>query len=229
MQKMLNNNDENANRKKKNQYQSWNDNVYNALQDGIKEHMNATVSAQGVLKCNAPSTITNNHPPARSYHAHGPLFTQDSKALNQRKREEYQQFLDAMNEKGAIFRDIIIESDYDPLVANTKGIKFQSARIEDPTKRVLQKGEEEAKMIHPGGASTAQQKNCRDTFDVAQWATGKVEASPHGHFTKMFRNSGPSSNSNPTQKSNVVFDQYNYPTGKAAVDCELPKGKKMDW
>jgi len=194
MEKMLNINDMNVDRKKTQQYQSWNDNVYNTIQDGIKSHLDST----------------------------------DRKALNQRKREEYQQFLDAMNQKGAIFRDIIIESDYDPLVSNKNSITYKTQRIEDPTKRVLQKGEEEAKMIHPG-RSLGKQAMCRDTFDTTQWATGKVEASPHGHFTKMFRSDGPALKGNPTQKSRVVFDQFNFPKGKEAVDCELPKGKKMDF
>ena len=33
--------------------------------------------------------------------------------INARRRREYQKFLDATNAKGAIFRDIIIESEYD--------------------------------------------------------------------------------------------------------------------
>ena len=134
-----------------------------------------------------------------------------------------------MNQKGAIFRDIIIESDYDPLVANKNAITFKTNPIEDPTKRVLQKGEEEAKMIEPGEVNVSKHQLCRDTFDVKQWASGKVEASPHGHFTKMFRSDGPSSKGNPTQTSNVVLDHFNYPTGKKAVDCELPKGKRMSY
>merc|ERR1712167_321027 len=35
--------------------------------------------------------------------------------INARRRREYQKFLDATNAKGAIFRDIIIESEYDPM------------------------------------------------------------------------------------------------------------------
>ena len=223
---MLDINDENAGRKKKQQYQSWNDDVYGALQNGIKSHLNSTVRHS--LPSSSPPS-----PPGCNWQGDFWLFffffyrLQDRKALNQRKREEYQQFLDAMNQKGAIFRDIIIESDYDPLKANKNGIKFQTSRIEDPTKCVIQKGEEEAKMIHPGGSDTTKPL-CRDTFNVTQWATGKVEASPHGHFSVMFRSNGPTQQHS-TQKSSVVFDQYNYPVGREAVDRELPKGKRMNW
>jgi hypothetical protein len=47
--------------------------------------------------------------------------------LNRRRNKEYQKFLDTTNSKGAIFRDIIIESEYDPLEPNRNCIKVRKS------------------------------------------------------------------------------------------------------
>lgn len=67
----------------------------------------------------------------------------DSRELSRAKYETYQRFLDVTNKKGALFRDIIIESEYNPL----NDVKFVShrAKVDDPVKRVIRRREEEVR------------------------------------------------------------------------------------
>merc|ERR1719409_2523787 len=73
--------------------------------------------------------------------------------INARRRREYQKFLDTTNTKGAIFRDIIIESEYDPLEPNRNCIKSLPGRLHDPISRVIDKHYEETGMLE-GGSPT---------------------------------------------------------------------------
>ena len=58
----------------------------------------------------------------------------DSKQLNEKKNKDYDKFLDTTNRKSAIFRDIIIESEYDPLEVNRNCIKVVTKKLKDPCK-----------------------------------------------------------------------------------------------
>lgn len=68
----------------------------------------------------------------------------DSKALSLAKHETYERFLDITNKKGGLFRDIIIESEYNPL----QDVQFvrHRAKIDDPVKRVIRRREEEVRV-----------------------------------------------------------------------------------
>jgi hypothetical protein len=65
------------------------------------------------------------------------------KELHRRKCQDYAKFLDITNKKPSIFRDIIIESEYDPLEPNRRAIKAKTKRLVDPTHIEAQKAEEE--------------------------------------------------------------------------------------
>jgi hypothetical protein len=150
-----------------------------------------------------------------------------SKDLNKKKNEDYSKFIEITNRKPAIFRDIIIESEYDPLEPNRNSIVAKTGRLKDPTLMQLRKVEEEKGMV-PGmgvGGSDEKPPLGKDTLTVEIWASGKIEGTPHGRFAKMM--GGSSSKGNPTSRSSVVFDDYNYPTGPVSLDAELPKGKRI--
>jgi len=128
---------------------------------------------------------------------------QDQIALALRKREangsyntrwraaqdEYLRTL-AKKEPG-VFRDIIIESEYDPLRDAAKNIKYSSAKVNrrDPLKLELRKHELESRMVPGSDASRmAKEKSAhgtlgRECFDVKKWST--VEATPFGMFSKV--------------------------------------------
>lgn len=69
----------------------------------------------------------------------------DAKDLTRRKHDAYQKFLDITNKKGGLFRDIIIESEYNPL----QDVTFLEHRtaVDDPVKRVIRRREEEVSAI----------------------------------------------------------------------------------
>lgn len=146
-----------------------------------------------------------------------------SSELHQRKLESYEQFLSITNRKPAIFRDIIIESEYDPLETNRKSIKAKTQMLKDPLNIDKQKAQAEMGMI---GLSLEDDGHIRsDRLAVPQWAKGKIEATPYGMFATMMDDGDAKKEEDKNRKSNVVFDDFNYPKGKAAVDKEMPPPK----
>ena len=123
--------------------------------------------------------------------------------VNKFHREEYQKFLETAGKKGALFRDIIIESEYDPMTINRECIKYKLGKVNDPTRCMLEKREEELRMINPDASI----KSCsgRDTLDVMQWGTGKVESTPHGYFARLMsaESNVPASREKKINKSSV--------------------------
>ena len=99
------------------------------------------------------------------------------------RRREYKNFLETTNKKGGLFLDCVDEAEYDPGVLNRLSIRV-AAPSHDPTKRILQKRVEEMGMV-PGKAVETVKDGTRDTIPPPMWATGKIEATPHGHFAKM--------------------------------------------
>ena len=140
---------------------------------------------------------------------------------------EFQQYLDAINKKGAIFRDIIIENEYDPLESNRKDIRVRTAKLEDPTSRVLDKAAEERGMVQ--GVGSPQQTGGRYTLEVPHWATGKIEATPHGFFAKMTTETKQlDERMKKLTGSTVMFDHFDAPSGNLVAAAEFPLGKKCE-
>lgn len=152
------------------------------------------------------------------------LDSKPYKDLNREKNRDYQKFLNITNKKAAIFRDIIIESEYDPLEPNRRAIKAKPGKLNDPTLHILQKTIDESTMLDPDFAKKSRRIGGKDTLPTEMWASGKIEATPHGRFGKMMAAAGKEQNK--FQKSKVVFDDYNFPTGKDAIDREMPLGKR---
>eukprot|EP01036_Dinobryon_divergens_P049821 gene49821-66738_t len=113
----------------------------------------------------------------------------DYKEINKKRNEDFQKYLDITNRKAAIFRDIIIESEYDPLEPNRRSVKAVTGKLKKPTNIPLQKREEEMSMLvsGSGGGSAVRQGGSimKYTLPVELWASGKIEATPHGNFAKM--------------------------------------------
>ena len=147
--------------------------------------------------------------------------------------------------KGAIFRDIIIESEYDPLEPNRNCIKVRTEGLRDPVKRVLDKHHEETSMLDDGskaagdddlgGKAKAKTRRrpkpvVRETLDITSWGAGKIEATPHGYFAKLMDDSAkPDPEAKTTSKtfdSQIPFDHYNVATGPDATSSEFPVGKR---
>ncbi|GLD97223.1 hypothetical protein PINS_up005906 [Pythium insidiosum] len=162
----------------------------------------------------------------------------DAKALNQHKHDAYQKFLDITNKKGGLFRDIIIESEYNPL-HDAQCLTYRT-KVDDPVKRVIRRREEEDAIVAgsnndtadvcsgSGGAAAVDRLGRNDNLDVKLWSRGVFESTPYGYFHKMM-NARPTSESAKTHASRVKFDHYNVEYGAEAVQRELPKGKRTNF
>ena len=150
----------------------------------------------------------------------------DSKSyrdIHQEKLKHYDKFLSVTNAKGSVFRDIIIESEYDPLEPNRNSIKVETEVLKDPVKRSVQRTLEEKGISKDVVRS-------RETLNVLEWATGKIEATPHGFFAKMMSENRKPVNEtkSKTMESRVshCLDQYDIARGRKELDKEFPQGKR---
>lgn len=142
-----------------------------------------------------------------------------------------------------VFRDTIIEADYNPLSAQKHTIKYSLRKIEDPLKRDVEKVYKE-KMELGLVDMLGQQNLGKHTFDVKWW--DKTYATPYGYdvnedgTVRTFKED-PLAAKNKTSRyalqqragldifvaqrlhaSNlrVAFDHYNAPRGKEVPDME---------
>jgi len=102
-----------------------------------------------------------------------------------------------------------------------------------------QKAAAEGAMLGPGAEGFKQKtKLCKETLDVQLWAAGQIEATPYGTFSRiMNKNKNKGNNKageggiekakSATMRSHVVFDHFDYPRSKAAIDQEMPRGKRI--
>lgn len=121
---------------------------------------------------------------------------------------------------------------------NKRCIKAKTGFLKDPVKIDEQKAAAEGAMLGPG-AEGFKQKNklCKETLDVQLWAAGQIEATPYGTFSRiMNKNKGKTGDGagngiekakSATMRSHVVFDHFDYPRSKAAMDKEMPRGKRI--
>jgi len=149
-------------------------------------------------------------------------------------KKAYSDYLQETNEKDAIFLDIVIESAYDPFEVNRRAIKVDLGSLDDPTKRVLTRYEEESAMMGKGGTED-EPKPTRGMLDVTFWSESKIHSTPHGYFAKLMDpdmqkkkgNSERSANVSTTCASRVTFDHFSFPKNNAGVREEFPKGKRI--
>ncbi len=153
----------------------------------------------------------------------------DSKYLNKKKNEDYKKFLNVTNRKPAIFRDIIIESEYDPLEPNRHCVKAKTGKLADPVKISERKAVAESGMLGSASAKNRPPRG-KDKLAVELWASGQIEATPYGTFAKMMDSKGDSPGNearSATMKSHITFDHFSYPKGNAVVQEEMPRGKRV--
>ncbi|CAN0027289.1 unnamed protein product [Ascophyllum nodosum] len=148
--------------------------------------------------------------------------------INERRRRDLEKFLVATNSKAAIFRDIIIESEYDPLEPNRNAIKVRVSRLRNPCRRVLDKRAEENCMM--SGESLSKTKPfLRETLDVKLWEDRRVKDTPHGFFAKIMDRETTKKGTKKVSRTFLTtfkFDDYNFERGRDVVTKEFPDGKK---
>ena len=166
-----------------------------------------------------------------------------AKALNAKRRAAYQDYLDVAKAK-PVFRDIIVEDEYDPFDYNRTCVRSDATRGDefvDPVKRSIDKLHTEKTMMLDkdqlallGAVPLGRTSDLR----VQDWHTGKIESTPHGLFTKMMEkaeaklkegNKSGGARENSSYMSKSVFralDQYAVDRSRETLDSEFPKGRR---
>lgn len=169
-----------------------------------------------------------------------------SKELSARLNKLFDQYIDAASRK-TIYRDVIIESEYDPMEAKAFIPKIDMRYramlnpdgLVDPMKEQINKVME----IHNGGADLPQMQPCpgRSVLSLHEWATGQIEATPHGFAAMFFIKSLEEQGLTQEEKAarnrknmskgiqNGVMDHYNIVTGAEASNSEFSKGKRVGY
>mmetsp|Transcript_29932 Transcript_29932/g.41433 ORF Transcript_29932/g.41433 Transcript_29932/m.41433 type:complete len:368 (+) Transcript_29932:293-1396(+) len=144
---------DNANlRKKEALYKEWKENVYDRIHGAIQEQVDA-ISTEEIEK---------------------------------RHRDHFEAYLNTITKKGkqhyrgGVFRDVIIESDYDPLVPRSNAIKISTTGMVDPLKRDLRRQDNEKQSM---GLEVVSHGPCpgKTMFPVTMYH--QAEATPAGHFS----------------------------------------------
>ena len=129
-----------------------------------------------------------------------------------------------------MFRDIIIESDYDPLHWRESTLKY-SSNVEDPIKRELTKQCNDREGVGGKGNGIPGART-KPILDVKMW--DKLDATPHGKAAEMFAQSvaGVKKPISRTQVTTAKLDHYNIEADPQLATRELhgfyaTKGKKV--
>jgi len=166
--------------------------------------------------------------------------------LSNRLNTLFESYLEAA-EKKTIYRDVIIESEYDPMEAKKHILKLDMGKramfnpdgIKDPLCEQIDKVNE----VHSGGAHLPQNQKCpgRQCLSLHEWATGQIEATPHGFANMFFLKSIQEMDLTQEEKAlrnkknmshNVksgVMDHYDIARGPEAVNSEYPRGKRVGY
>lgn len=140
------------------------------------------------------------------------LRTED---ITTRRRQLMEDYIRISNQKKfGLYRDIIIESEYDPAQAHKTLLKYEMSDAQDPLK---------SELISQNLGNPKPKELGRTTLDPRIW--DRLHATPYGRFDRVIP-SEPSAD--PSRVSRVPFEHYDFPTGRAVLDRELPRGKRMD-
>jgi hypothetical protein len=127
-----------------------------------------------------------------------------SHEIAERRRKLYNQFLAAANSKeSGLFRDIIIENEYDPMIAHKHTIKYNAHLEDDPVKLELNKAARESQVL-PGEFQEKVELG-RDTLKTTLW--DKLDSTPYGRFNKMME---ATKADHGTFRTNLQMDHYSY-------------------
>ena len=140
--------------------------------------------------------------------------------VSNRRAALMQEYLNVSNKKTfGVFRDIIIEAEYDPLHSHKDHITYNSRVSHDPCKLELRKSAQ--RDTGTPRAEFQRVPGPEPRLDVAMWA--QLEATPYGRLGKVV----PRAEAEPYALANrITTDQYHMPTGRAVLLRELPLGKR---
>jgi len=165
----------------------------------------------------------------------------DSSWVNNRLCDQMEKYVEAVASK-TLFRDIIIESEYNPFESKSALIKVDArprsktvwAGIKDPLNEQIEKVMEIHQDKTPAEMPILGKDPSKATLPLREWAAGVIEDTPHGFAFKAFEKSIAELDMSFEEKqerakrnvSTLTMEHYNYARGAAAVSAEYPKGKR---
>jgi len=163
--------------------------------------------------------------------------------IHDRLCHQMEQYVEACDSKpNGLFRDIIIESEYNPFESKKATVKVDARPrsktcwngVKDPLNEQIEKVME----IHQDKSATEMPIKGKNpgkaTLPLKDWATGVIEDTPHGFAFKAFEKSISEMALTAEEKqkrakrnvSTLSMDHYGYAKGKEAVQAECPAGKR---
>ena len=148
----------------------------------------------------------------------------DPHDVKRRLQTQYEAFLSASNHKAGIFRDIVIETDYDPFAHSASLVKVDLSGIKDPVKRDLQRHQAEQRWLTKKEEGrrwdkVGKEDPSKSKMEEQELATQRA-IRLEGMVSKEYQKRSDS--------SRVVFKHYGeyvQNDGGAAARLEVPKGK----
>jgi len=137
------------------------------------------------------------------------LRTED---LSTRRRQLMEEYIRVSTQKRyGLYRDIIIESEYDPLVAHQKLLKYKMSDQQDPLKL----------EINNADLGKAKRALGRATLSATMW--DRLHSTPYGRFDRI----APTPSALNPNFSRVHFEHYNVSHDPETLQREFPRGKRV--
>lgn len=157
------------------------------------------------------------------------LETRGSAGISKRLQRNMQDYLHTTNTKIAVFRDVIIEKDYNPLLAQQDFIRVATGDLADPLAKDLERRQHEASLLTGRRSTSMPHAASKSALDIKMWDDLHIHSTPYGHCVDKDGNyivRPQSVGAQRLRKSTIPLDHYNVPTGKEVVDAEAPPGKR---
>jgi len=151
--------------------------------------------------------------------------------LEARRRAAFAEYLDTVNRKEGVFRDIIIEHDYDPLKHRKNAFKYNRSKYDkiDPLHKDVTKISREAALIKSLNPDAKQiQHQPRESLDILLW--DKLDSTPYARYANREteqRHKRPVPGATAFNGSTVEIDHYNVPKDPDLIKQQYFPGGKM--
>lgn len=142
----------------------------------------------------------------------GQLDSESTSALEKRRRQAFAEYVDTCNRKEGVFRDIIIEHDYDPLKNRDKYKKYNRRKYDsiDPIHRDVTQIQKEAALISEIDPTVVQiNPQARESLDILLW--DKLDSTPYARYADRsteVRHKREVIGAKPSNYSRVELDHY---------------------
>ena len=145
--------------------------------------------------------------------------------IEERKRQNFDEYLQTVGrKKGGVFREIVIEKDYDPFKDHAHTIKYNSKKINknDPLRREKNKVFQEQKITKELDPSKKYiETRSRKGLNIMLW--DKLDATPYARYEEP-----PKPSKNDIRKTTMVLDHFNVNVSQDQVRQEyFQRGKRV--